>query len=474
MLNKKTIITKMKNTGTILLTSLLSGAVTLGSYKLLFENNTLNINTTNGITSSAPLRNVNNVTFEAPNFQHAAEKTIHSVVHVKNVSIKNAPRNPIMEYFYGYQGKQSYEKVGTGSGVIISEDGYIVTNNHVIQGASDLEITLNDNRTFKAKLVGTDSKMDIALLKINTDEKLPYAAFANSDAINVGDWVLAVGNPYNLNSTVTAGIVSAKARNLSENGIQSFIQTDAAVNPGNSGGALVNSNGDLIGINTMISSTTGSYVGYSFAVPSNMARKIVEDLLEYGKVQQGILGVQGYEINSQIASEHKLNFKQGFFVESVTKNSGAEAAGIRKGDVITKVDNRGINSFLDLNSVIATKRPNDKVKVAIKRNNEEKELLVTLSKKEIAQVQFNGFEIENLTPTEQKTLGITYGVKINDVTNEKFQAYANELKNSIILAINGVKIENTEHANEILTRLNEQQLRLDLITPKRERVRLIL
>ena len=462
----------MKNFGTILFTSLLSGAVTLGSYKVFFENNSFSLN--NNLTTSAPLRNVNNVAFEAPNFQQAAEKTIHTVVHVKNVSFKNAPRNPIMEYFYGYQGEKTYAQVGTGSGVIISEDGYIVTNNHVIQGASELEITLNDNRSFKASLVGTDSKTDIALLKIDTNEKLPFAAFADSDAINVGDWVLAVGNPYNLNSTVTAGIVSAKARNLSQNGIQSFIQTDAAVNPGNSGGALVNSNGDLIGINTMISSATGSYVGYSFAVPSNMARKIVEDIMTYGKVQQGILGVQGFEINAQIAKEHQLNFKQGFYVESITKNSGAETAGIKKGDVITKIDNKAINSFLDLNSVISTKRPNDKVKVTLKRDNEEREIIVSLSKKEIAQVQFNGFEIENLSDTQKKSLGINYGVKINDITNEQYKAYKNELVNAIILAINGTKVEDTEHANLLLSKLNKQQLRLDIITTNRERVRLIL
>lgn len=464
----------MKNIGTILATSLLSGVVTLGSYKLFFEENAL-LNNSNTITTSAPFRNVANTTFEAPNFKLAAEKTIHTVVHVKNVSFRNAPRNPIMEYFYGYQGGgQTYAQVGTGSGVIISEDGYIITNNHVIQGASELEITLNDNRTFKAKLVGTDSKMDIALLKINTSEKLPFAAFADSDSISVGDWVLAVGNPYNLTSTVTAGIVSAKARNLSENGIQSFIQTDAAVNPGNSGGALVNSNGDLIGINTMISSATGSYVGYSFAIPSNMARKIVNDLMEYGKVQQGILGVQGYEVNSQIAAENKLNFKQGFYVESVTKNSGAEAAGIKKGDIIYKIDNKGINSFLDLNSIIATKRPNDEVKVSLKRNNQDKEFLVKLSKKEIAQIQFNGFEVENLSPTEQKALGINYGVKINGISNERFKMYENELKNAIILAVNGTKIKNTEHANEILSKLNQEQIRMDLITPRGERLRLIL
>src|SRR5690606_35812725 len=268
--------------------------------------------------------------------------------------------------------------------------------------------------------------------------------------------------------------VSAKARNLSENGIQSFIQTDAAVNPGNSGGALVNSNGDLIGINTMISSATGSYVGYSFAIPSNMTRKIVNDLMEYGKVQQGILGGQGLEINRKVAAENKLNFKHDFYVENVTKNSGAEIAGIKKGDIIYKVDDRTINSFLDLNSIIATKRPNDEVKVSLKRNNQDKEFLVTLSKKEIAEVQFNGFEIENLSPAEQKALGINYGVKINGISNERFKPYEGELKNAIILAVNGSKIENTEHANEILSKLNQQQLRIDLITQKGERLRLIL
>ncbi|RRA90407.1 trypsin-like peptidase domain-containing protein [Paenimyroides viscosum] len=464
----------MKNIGTILTASLISGAVTLGSYKLFFDDNSL-LKTSNTLTTSAPLRNVANTAFDVPDFKLAAEKTIHAVVHVKNVSFRNAPRNPIMEYFYGYQGgDKTYAQVGTGSGVIISEDGYIVTNNHVIQNASELEITLNDNRTFKAKLIGTDSKMDIALLKIDTNEKLPFTVFADSDAINVGDWVLAVGNPYNLTSTVTAGIVSAKARNLSENGIQSFIQTDAAVNPGNSGGALVNGNGELIGINTMISSATGSYVGYSFAIPSNMTRKIVNDLMEYGKVQQGILGVQGYEINSQVAAENKLNFKQGFYVESVTKNSGAELAGIQKGDIIYKIDNKGINSFLDLNSIIATKRPNDEVKVSLKRKNEDKELLVKLSKKELAQIQFNGFEIENLSAADQKALGINYGVKINGISNERYKPYESELKNAIILAVNGSKIQDTEHANEILSKLNNQQLRIDLITPKGERLRMIL
>src|SRR5690554_4860670 len=417
----------MKNISAILIASLLSGAITLGAYKVFFENQSTNLflpQTENGeLTTKAPLRNVNYTGYAAPDFSLGAEKAINTVVHVKNVSYRTPARNPILEFFYGYQNTQPRAQVGSGSGVIISEDGYVVTNNHVIQGASEIDITLNDKRSFKAELVGTDEKMDIALLKIDSKEKFPYAVFADSDNIKVGEWVLAIGNPYNLNSTVTAGIVSAKARNLATSGIQSFIQTDAAVNPGNSGGALVNNNGDLIGINTMISSATGSYVGYSFAIPSNITRKIVNDLMEYGKVQQGILGVQGYEVNSQIAEQHKLNFKKGFFVEHVTKNSGAEAAGIKKGDIIYQVDGKTINSFLDLNSIIATKRPNDVVKVQLKRHTGDKEVMVTLSKKELAQINFNGFEIENLTVKEQKALGINYGVKIKSISNARFKRY---------------------------------------------------
>jgi len=257
----------------LFLASLLSGAVTLGAYKLLFD--------TNGYFSSNknPLTTLSNESYarkvglspDVIDFTEAAEKTIHTVVHVKNVSYKTVS-NPMLEYFYGYKGGQTQEQVGTGSGVIISADGYIVTNNHVVKDASEIEITLNNKKSYKAKLIGTDSKMDIALLKIDADEKLPYTTFGNSNSVKIGEWVLAVGNPYNLTSTVTAGIVSAKARDLGTSGIQSFIQTDAAVNPGNSGGALVNTRGDLIGINTMISSMTGSYVGYSFAVPEKLSK----------------------------------------------------------------------------------------------------------------------------------------------------------------------------------------------------------
>ena len=288
----------------LFLASLLSGAVTLGAYKLLFDTNGYFSSNKNPITTLSTDSYAKKVGLSADviDFTEAAEKTIHTVVHVKNVSYKTVS-NPLLEYYYGYKGGQTQEQVGTGSGVIISADGYIVTNNHVIKDASEIEITLNNKKSYKAKLIGTDSKMDIALLKIDADETLPYTTFGNSDSVKVGEWVLAVGNPYNLTSTVTAGIVSAKARDLGTSGIQSFIQTDAAVNPGNSGGALVNTRGDLIGINTMISSMTGSYVGYSFAVPSNIARKIIEDLMEFGNVQRAILGVEGGELNATASRE---------------------------------------------------------------------------------------------------------------------------------------------------------------------------
>jgi len=468
----------MKNFGTILLTSLISGALTLSAYKYFFEKDVKKETevAAAALTTSATLHNVAlEYAYNTNAFTEAAEKTIHTVVHVKNKSYRTTPSNPILEYFYGYKGGQMQEQIGTGSGVIISEDGYIVTNNHVIRGASELEITLNDNRSFPAKLIGTDSKMDIALLKIDTNEKLPYTVFADSDGIKVGEWVLAVGNPYNLTSTVTAGIVSAKARNLSTSGIQSFIQTDAAVNPGNSGGALVNSNGELIGINTMISSNTGSYVGYSFAVPSNMVRKIVTDIMEFGKVQQAILGVQGFELNSQIAEEQNISVGKGFYVQSVNKNSGSEKAGLKKGDVITAVEGKSISNFVDLNGIISTKRPNDSVAVDFLRNNRTHSVKVQLSPKEIAQLHFNGFEIEPLTIEDKRMFGIDYGVKIKEVTNEKYAVYAEELNGAIILSINSTRIENIETAQLLFTQNKQQsRLRLDIITATKERVRLYM
>lgn len=466
----------MKRFSSLFLVSLLSGATTLGAYKLLFDNNGYFSKSNNPIVTLASDSNNKNVGLSAENvdFTEAAEKTIHTVVHVKNVSRKTVT-NPMLEYFYGYKGGQTQEQVGTGSGVIISEDGYIVTNNHVIKDASEIEITLNNKQSYKAKLIGTDSKMDIALLKIDAGEKLPYTAFANSDSVKIGEWVLAVGNPYNLTSTVTAGIVSAKARNLDTSGIQSFIQTDAAVNPGNSGGALVNTRGELIGINTMISSMTGSYVGYSFAVPSNIARKIIEDIMEFGNVQRGILGVEGGELNSTASKQLGIAETQGFYINGVTKNSGAEKSGLEKGDIIIKLDNQNVATYADLSGYINTKRPNDKVQVTFIRDGKNKVLPVILSKNEFFSTEFKGMELENINSNDKKKFNLTYGVKIKALTNENLRQYEDELKGNIILSIDNEKAKDVETVSKLLNKKEESQsVRIEMINKSGQLLQIII
>jgi serine protease Do len=466
----------MKQISKLFLVSLLSGATTLGAYKLLFDNNSYFSSNKNGITTLAPESYARQTSLGAENidFTVAAEKTIHTVVHVKNVSIRTIS-NPIMEYFYGYGGQQQQEQVGTGSGVIISEDGYIVTNNHVVKEAKDIEITLNNKKTYKAKLIGTDSKMDIALLKIDADEKLPYSTFANSDSVKVGEWVLAVGNPYNLTSTVTAGIVSAKARNLDTKGIQSFLQTDAAVNPGNSGGALVNTRGELIGINTMISSMTGSYVGYSFAVPSNNARKIIEDIMEFGNVQRGILGVEGGELNGNASKELGISQTQGFYINKVTKNSGAEKANLQKGDIIIKLDNQNVATFADLSGYVNTKRPNDKIQVTYLREGKTLITPVVLSKNENFNSEFKGIEIEDIDANDKKKFRLNYGVKIKSINNENLAQYSDELTGNIILSIDNVKATDVETVSKLLNNKDEKQsTRIEMINKNGEVIRIII
>ncbi len=465
----------MKRFGNLFLVSLLSGITTLGAYKLLFESDLIQ---KKSIVTVAPENYSRNVGLgaEAIDFTEAADKTVHTVVHVKNVSYRTTT-NPMLEFFFGFNGgqQQQQQQIGTGSGVIISEDGYIVTNNHVIKEASEIEITLNNKKTYKAKLIGTDSKMDIAVLKIDADEKLPYTVFADSDNVKVGEWVLAVGNPYNLTSTVTAGIVSAKARNLDTNGIQSFIQTDAAVNPGNSGGALVNTHGELVGINTMISSQTGSYVGYSFAVPSNITRKIIQDIMEYGNVQRGVLGVEGSELNGAASKELGIKQTQGFYVKKTTKNSGAEKSGLTTGDVIIKLDNQNISTFAELSGYINTKRPDDKVIVTFIRKDKTMTVPVTLSKMDIASTEFKGLELENITAADKKKFRIDYGVKIKDLNNERLNAYANDLKGGIILSIGNAKVTDIESASKILSNIDEQQsVQIEMITANGQVIRLIL
>jgi serine protease Do len=461
----------MKNVTKLFLVSLFSGTITLGAYHLFFEKD----QNKKGIVTTAPLYTTSMVglTAEAIDFTSAAEKALEQIVHVKNVTYRTV-YNPI-DFFYGNRGGQTQPQVGTGSGVIISEDGFIVTNNHVIEGAAEIEITLNNKKSYKAKLIGSDSKMDIALLKVDADEKLPYAVFADSDQVKVGEWVLAVGNPYNLNSTVTAGIISAKARNLDTSGIQSFIQTDAVVNPGNSGGALVNTRGELVGINTMISSNTGSYVGYSFAVPSNITRKIIEDIMEFGNVQRGILGIEGRELNGEASKELNIRETQGFYVNKVTKNSGAEKAGIKSGDVIVKLDNQNITSFAELSGYVNTKRPNDEINVTVNRDGKRLVIPVKLSKKEILNYEFYGLELEDLDAADKQRFKLKQGVKIKEITNEKLAPYADELKGSIILSIDGIKATDVETISRgIGSKTEKEGVRVELMLRNGQVMRIIL
>lgn len=315
----------------------------------------------------------------SPDLTFSAKKSINAVVHVKNTSIVKENNSWALQFFYG---DDSRKRVGTGSGVIISPDGYIITNHHVIDNASEVIVTTNDNKEYEAVIVGSDEVTDVAVLKINSNEKFEYLLFGDSENSEIGQWVLAVGNPYNLNSTVTAGIISSKSRDLNEYDQinQSFIQTDAAVNIGNSGGALVNINGELIGINTAIQSMTGGFVGYSFAIPSNIVRKIFEDILEYGDVQKGLLGVRGVALKSSYSKQLNLTDTEGFYIDIIEPGFGADLAELKKGDIIKEIDGIKINKFSDLSGYLSTKRPGDKVNITYSRENQLKRTTVTLQK----------------------------------------------------------------------------------------------
>lgn len=454
------------------LTCLVTAAITLLGYTYYFEQKTP---LTPEVAARTAAPNANRVVAGSPvDFTTAAENTVNAVVHVKNLSYITTRSNPLLEFFYGYKGG-TQTQIGTGSGVIISEDGYIVTNNHVIANASELEVTLNNNKTYKAKLIGTEKEMDLALLKIETAEKLPFLTFGDSDAIQLGEWVLAVGNPYNLTSTVTAGIISAKARNLSETGIQSFIQTDAAVNPGNSGGALVNVQGELIGINTMISSNTGSYVGYAFAVPSNVTKKIVEDFLHYGNVQHGVLGVSGFELNANTAQQLQLQTDSGFYIQTVVPNSDAAHVQLQQGDVITAINGKSISSFVDIKNVLNTKRPGDVVHLTLQRQAKTLQQDIKLMQADTGSFVFHGIEFSDLTGAEKTKFKINYGVKITAITAEKYLPYEAELTNAILLAINGQKIRSIDQARKLLKQQAEnQRTKLDILSPRGELIKLYL
>ena len=459
----------MKKILTLVFVSMLGGIMTLSAYKLLIEKDTKffiasneskpSFITTNNSASNLLYNNAN-----TPDFTDAAENAIHAVVHVKNTTVSRGGPTTMQDLFYGKGSERT--QVGTGSGVIISPDGYIITNNHVINGARDLSITLNDNKIYKAKLIGTDEKTDIALLKIDADEMLPYATFGDSDQAKVGEWVLAVGNPFNLTSTVTAGIISAKSRDLSGINSQSFIQTDAAVNPGNSGGALVNINGDLIGINTAISSQTGSYIGYSFAVPSNIARKVVEDIMEFGDVQTGILGVNILNKNSEYALENGLNEIDGVYVSDIEENSGASIAGIKNGDIIKKVDHIKISKFSDLSGYLNTKRPSDVVNVTIIRNGNEKMIPVTLSKSEIMTFEYLDMQLKNIPKQIKEKYKIDYGVLV--VKNENYALYKNLGINTgyVITEINDLKVNSVDDVSKLQQKYGDKINKISVINTK--------
>ena len=438
----------MKKFFSLLGMATLGGALTLGGYKMLF-NDTIIIERTapekmqTVQTNYTPAFNTNSTAIAAAaiEFTLAAEKSLNAVVHVKNTAIRTQ-KNPFAELFYGNgSGTRKFEQVGTGSGVIISSDGYIVTNNHVIDSASEIEITLNNKKKYKAELIGTDKENDIALLKINAEIDLPYVPFANSDTIKVGEWVLAVGNPYNLTSTVTAGIVSAKGRDLEGNtAIDSFIQTDAAVNPGNSGGALVNTKGELVGINTAISSKTGSFVGYSFAVPSNIAKKIIDDLLEYGAVQEAVIGIRFSPVdNDKIA---------GVRIVGVEKGQGAANAGLQKEDVIVQINHVKITKFSELRGQLTAKRPGEFVNITVDRKGEFLTKSVKLSKKvKIFISKAFNWELKDVSKEELKKKKIKNGVKIINTGERESK---DSLKNFIITKINNEEIETADQALIIL------------------------
>jgi len=409
-------------------------------------------------------------------FTDTSKKVLDAVVHIKSTQTSSMGNqggqqvpDPLREFFgdmfkgQSPQGMVPRPKVGTGSGVIINEKGYIVTNNHVIDDADEIEVTLYDNESYKATVIGTDPTTDLALLQIKA-ENLKTMSLVNSDDVEVGEWVLAVGNPLGLNSTVTAGIVSAKARNININrdrfAVESFIQTDAAINPGNSGGALVNLDGNLVGINTAIASRTGTYTGYGFAVPSNIVTKVVEDLLKYGNVQRGMLGVSIRTMDSNLAKEKDRDFTSGVWVEEVGEESAAAKAGIEAGDIILEVNGIETHTSPRLQEIVAGKRPGDEVVVLVDRNGKEKEFTVTLMnseggfgiiKKEKKAV-FNvlGADFENLNEELANKLELDGGVQVSKLYPGKLRSETQMREGFIITHIDGKRVKDLDDVAKIL------------------------
>ncbi|MDR2928964.1 MAG: Do family serine endopeptidase [Cytophagaceae bacterium] len=393
----------------------------------------------------------------------AAEKSIHTVVHVQTKGRTSASSyNPLLDFFFGpgsgYR-QESRPVMGSGSGVIITKDGFIVTNNHVVANADEIEVVLNDRRTFRAVKVGTDPTTDIALLKIEASD-LPFLSYGNSDQLKIGEWVLAVGNPLNLNTTVTAGIVSAKSRSIQisgdQMGIEAFIQTDAAVNPGNSGGALVNTQGELVGINTVIASNTGAFIGYSFAVPVSIVQKVVSDLMEFGEVQRGLIGVGLREMDSELAKELNFDKIKGVYVAEVY-DGGAKEAGIEKGDVIISVNGDPVNAVPELQERVSRHRPGEKIEIIAIRNGKNKPFTVTLrntlGNTDVMQtasiLSSLGAKFETVSDAERQAFRLRNGLKIISISNGKLKD-AGIKEGYIISKANRVPINSEDDLRKVI------------------------
>ena len=395
-------------------------------------------------------------------FTYAAEQTVHAVVHVRTTSLVGSePENPMMEWFYGdrYSNRQPREVRGYGSGVIISPDGFIVTNNHVIENAESVEVKLNDNRILKAEVIGRDPSTDLALLKVK-GENMIFVKYGDSQKLKIGEWVLAVGNPFNLTSTVTAGIVSAKGRNLnileSDTRIESFIQTDAALNMGNSGGALVNTRGMLVGITSAILSPSGAYSGNSFAIPVEIVEKVVADLKEYGEVQRVIIGVNIRDVTSEDAEEQKLKEIRGAYVTNIIESSSAEEAGLKTNDIIIAFNGVPVSTPSDLQVQVSRFRPGDKATVTYIRNSSEKTVPIKLRNAagntdvvtaEMSSGSVFGARLEKLSDADRRSLDLDYGVKITEIGEGRLRDIGLR-RGNIILSINGKKILNPADARQ--------------------------
>ena len=410
-------------------------------------------------------------------FTSSADKTVHAVVHIKTTSQRsNSGTSSFYEFFFGerYYNENPEPVKAFGSGVIISKDGYIVTNNHVIEGSDQITVTLNDKRTFTAEVIGRDPSTDIAVIRIITDDELQFINFGNSDDIKIGEWVLAVGNPFNFTSTVTAGIVSAKARNInilrkSQMSIESFIQTDAAVNPGNSGGALVNTQGELIGINTAIYTQTGTYQGYSFAVPSNLANKVVTDIIEFGAVQRAVMGVIIQEVNSDLAKELSLDKIEGVYITEIRENGAAEESKLQKGDIILSINDVIVNSTSELQEQVSRYRPGDKISTQVKRNNKVKAYEITLRNVNgdtgiVKPNEFSGAEFIALTLKQTKALSIANGISVTSIKEGSFLT-AGIKEGFIITSLGGETVSNVSQLYGLLNRASGKRIEVEGIYP---------